>query len=70
MLNCLEQEICNILFMHPNKLVEFKHRFLERDTPMWIAADFERMNVSMQTIGSTNENLFVNKSFATLYNTV
>ena len=44
MTRCIEQEICNILYMNPNKKIKFNDWYMKLDPPMWIDADFECMN--------------------------
>ena len=80
MLRCIEQEVGNISFMHPNqknKLVNTS--YMKTDPPKWIEADFEFLNVpvdelqvvsdadSLSHAGSTNEKFLVSKSVAIDY---
>ena len=58
--------------MHSNHKTKGNDWYLKTDPRMWIAADFKRMNVPLE---SANENdsmkkLFVNKPFAIHYNIV
>ena len=45
MLRCIEQKVCNISYMHPNQKIKFNDWYMKVDPPMWIAADFECMNL-------------------------
>ena len=55
MLRYFEQEACNISFMHPSqKKNKFKDWYIKKDLRMWIAADFECMNVPI--IDNYNDN--------------
>ena len=45
MLRCIEQKVCNISYMHPNQKTKFNDWYMKIDPPMWIAADFECMNI-------------------------
>ena len=56
--------------MHPNQKINFSDCYMKIDPPMWIAADFECMNIPV--IDNDNDNvtdkLFVNKPVAIGYN--
>ena len=71
MLSCIEQEVCNKSFLNPNQKMKFNDYSTKRDPPIWIAADFECMNIIVQ---SNNDNsmdkLFVSKAVAVAYNIV
>ena len=54
MLRCIEQKVCNISYMQPNQNIKFNDWYMEIDTPMWIAADFECMNFPIND--NTNKN--------------
>ena len=84
MLRCIEQEVCNISYMNPNQKIKFNDWYMKIDPPMWIAADFECMNIPINDNNNTNDNhnnndhdddnvtdkLFVNKPVAIGYNIV
>ena len=57
--------------MQPNQKIKFNDWFMKIDPPMWIAADFECMNIP---INDDNDNvtdkLFLNKPVAIGYNIV
>ena len=58
--------------MHPNQKIKFNHWYMKIDPTMWIAADFECMNIPI--IDNDNnyvtDKLFVNKPVAIAYNIV
>ena len=78
MLSCIEQKFCNISYIYPNQKIKPNDWYLKIDPPMWMAADFECMNVLINDNDNDNENdnvnvndndhvtdrLFVNKSVA------
>ena len=82
MLGCIEQKVCNISYMHPNQKIKFNDWCMKIDPPMWIAADFECMNIPINNNKNDNVNindydnngvtdkLFVNKPVAIGYNIV
>ena len=78
MLRCFEQKVCNISYMHPNQKKKFNDWYMKIDPPMWIAADFECINIPINDNDNDNENdndkvtdkLFVNKPLAIGYNIV
>ena len=45
MLRCIEQKVCNISYMNPNQKIKFYDWYMKMDPPIWIAADFECMNL-------------------------
>ena len=45
MLRCIEQKVCNISYMQPNQKIKFNDWYMKIDPSMWIAADFECMNI-------------------------
>ena len=38
---CIEQEVCNVFYMHLNQKIKFNDNYMKIEPPMWIAADFE-----------------------------
>ena len=70
--------------MHPNQKIKFIDWYMKIDPPMWIAADFECMNIPINNNNNNNDNvnvndhdnngatdkLFVNKPVAIGYNIV
>ena len=72
MLRCFEQKICNISYMQPNQKIKFSDWYMKIDPPMWIAADFDCMNIPTNDNDNDNvtDKLFVNKPVATGYNIV
>ena len=72
LLRCIEQKVCNKSYMHPNQKINFNVWCMKIDPPLWIAADFEGMNIPV--IDNDNDNvtdkLFVNKPVAIGYNIV
>ena len=72
MLRCIEQKVCSISYMHPNQKIEFIDWYMKIDRPMWIAADFECMNIPI--IDNDNDHvidkLFINKPVGIGYNIV
>ena len=78
MLRCIEQKVCNISYMQPNQKIKFNEWYMKIDPPMWIAADFECMNFSINDNYNNNDydhdnnsvtdKLFVNKPAAIVYN--
>ena len=63
MLRCIEQKACNISFMHPNQKIKINDCYMKINPPMWIAADFELMNIPF--IDNDNDN--VTKKFSDSY---
>ena len=72
MLRCIEQKVCNISYMQPNQKIKFSDWYMKIDPPMWIAADFECMNIPINDNDDDNvtDKLFVNKPVAIGYNIV
>ena len=74
MLRCIEQKVCNISNMHPNQKIKFNDWYMIIDPPMWIAADFECMNIPINDNENDNngvtDKLFINKPLAIGYNIV
>ena len=82
MLRCIEQKVCNISYMQPNQKIKFNDWYMKIDPPMWIAADFECVNIPMNNNNDDNVNvndhnnngvtdkLFINKPVAIGYNIV
>ena len=72
MLRCIEQNICNISYMHPNKKIKFNDWYIRIVQLMWIVVDFECMNIPI--IDNDNDNVtdrfFVSKPVAIGYNIV
>ena len=65
MLRCMEQNVCNISYMHLNQKVNFNDWCIKIDPPMWIAADFACMNIPIND--DVADKLFVNKPVAIGY---
>ena len=64
MLRCIEQELCNISYMHPNDMIKFNEFYRKIEPPMSIAADFDCMIVPVESINKhIIDKLFVNKPF-------
>ena len=53
MLRRIEQEVWNIQYLQPKQNLTFNDWFTKKDTPLWIAAGFECMNVPLESV---NEN--------------
>ena len=72
MLRCIEQKVCNISYMQPNQKIKFSDWYMKIDPPMWIAADFESMNIPINDNDYDNvtDKLFRNKPLAIGYNIV
>ena len=72
MLRCIEQKVCNISYMHPNQKIKFNDWYVKIDPPMWIASDFECMNIPIVDNDSNHvtDRLFINKPVAIGYNVV
>ena len=84
MLRCIEQKVCNISYMQPNQRIKFNDWYMKIDPPMWIAADFECMNIPINNNNNNDDNvsvidhdnngvtdkLFVNKPVAIGFNIV
>ena len=65
MLRCFEQAVCNISYLHQNQKVKFNDWSMNIDTPKRISADFESLNVSVESDNEYFvEKLFVNKPVA------
>ena len=47
MLGSIEQEICRISYMNPNRKLKLNDLYMEKDPPIWIDDDFECMNISV-----------------------
>ena len=47
MLKCIEQEVCNISYMHLKRKVKIFDWYMKTVPPIWIAAQFECMNVPL-----------------------
>ena len=65
LLRCIEQEVCNISYIHPNQ--KNKNRLIYEKRP---AAAFECVNFPLQTVESTNEKLFASTPVAIGFNIV
>ena len=66
MLRRIEQKVCIISCIHPKQKIKFNDWYRKIDTPMWIAADFECMNIPIidnDNVNVTNK-LFVSKPVA------
>ena len=80
LLRCIEQKVCNLSYMQPNQKIKIKDLYMRIDPPMWIAADFECMNLPINDKNNNNVNdhdnngftdkLFINKPVAIGYNIV
>ena len=68
MLRCIEQKVCNISYMQPNQKIKLNDWYMKIDPPMWIAADFECMNLPINDNNNDDDNvadkLFINKPVA------
>ena len=60
--------------MQPNQKIKFNDWFMKIDPPMWIAADFECMNLLINDNNNDDDNvtdkLFINEPLAIGYNIV
>ena len=58
--------------MNPNQKIKFNDWYIKIDPPMWMAADFECMNIPLNDNDNNNvrDKLFVNKPVAIGYNIV
>ena len=54
-LRCIEQKVCNISYKHPNQKIKFNDWHLKIDPPMWIAVDFECMNIPINNNNNNND---------------
>ena len=75
MLRCIEQKVCNISYMDPNQKIKYNDWYMKTDPPMWIAADFECMNIPINDNNNDDNNgvtdkLFINNPLAIGYNIV
>ena len=72
MLRYIEEKVCNISYMQPNQKIKFNDWYMKIDPPMWIAADFECMNIPINDNDNNNvtDKLFVNKPVAIDFNLV
>ena len=43
--------------MHPNRKIKFNNWYMKKNPPMWIAADFECMNVLSNDNDNDNDNV-------------
>ena len=57
MLRCIEQKVCNISYMHPNQKIKFNDWYMKIDPPIWMAADFECMNLPINDNDNNNDNV-------------
>ena len=55
MLRCIEQKVCNISYMQPNQKIKVNDWDMKIDPPMWIAADFECMNLPINDNNNDND---------------
>ena len=55
MLRCIEQKVCNTSYMQPNQKIKLNDWYKKVDPPMWIAADFECMNVPINDNNNNND---------------
>ena len=56
MLRCIEQKTCNISYMQPNQKIKFNDWYMKIDPPMWIAVDFESMNIPINDNNNDDDN--------------
>ena len=72
MLRCIEQKVCNISYMQPNQKIKFNDWYMKKDPAIWIAADFECMNLPINNNDNDNvtDKLFISKPVAIGYNIV
>ena len=58
--------------MHPKQKIKFNDWYLKIDPPMWMAADFEGMNVPINDNDNDHvtDKLFVNKPVSKVYKIV
>ena len=56
MLRCIEQKVCNLSYMQPNQKIKFNDWYMKIDPPMWIAADFECMNLPINDNNIDDDN--------------
>ena len=65
----MQQKVCNISYMPPNQKIKFTDWYLKLDPPVWMAADFECMNVPINDNinDHVTDKLLVNKPFAIGY---
>ena len=54
MLKCIERKVCNISYLQPNQKIKFNDWYMKIDPPMWIAADFECMNMPINDNNNNN----------------
>ena len=71
-IRCIQQKVCNISYMQPNQKIRFNDWYMKIDPPMWIAADFECMNIPINNNDHDNvtDKLFLSKPVAIGYNIV
>ena len=55
MLRCIEQKVCNISYMQPNRKIKLNDWYMKIDPSMWIAADFECMNIPIIDNDNVND---------------
>ena len=68
---CIEQDVCNVLYTHLKKTLNFNDWCMITETPMWINGDFECMNICCKSNnGNFFDKLFVSNPFAIGYNIV
>ena len=53
--------------MEPNQKIKFNDWYMKIDPPMWIAADFECMNIPVNNNDNVTDKLFVKKPVAIGY---
>ena len=57
--------------MHPNQKIKFNDWYMKIDPPMWMAADFECVNVPVASNKNNSmDKMFLNKPVGIGYNTV
>ena len=68
MTRCIEQKICNITLVSPDKRILFNDWFMEMDLPIWINSGFECMNIPIDDPHQTT--LLLSKRVRLGYNIV
>ena len=57
MLRCIEQKVCNISYMQPSQTIKFNDCYMKLEPPMWIAADFECLNIPINDNDNNKDNV-------------
>ena len=45
MARCIKRKVCKTYFLHPNQKIKLIHSYMKKDLTIWIATDFECINV-------------------------